>query len=205
MSHETEQELFWQGSFGEQYTARNSGEELLASNRRLFAKFLDSVGPISSICELGANKGLNLRALKDFLPNATMTGLEINQYAYEQLNSLDYVNAVHGSILSTEFSQSFDLVFTKGVLIHLPPEHLTEVYRKIADLTTKYALFIEYFNPAPTEIPYRGYRQKLFKRDFAGEFLDISPRFRIRDYGFVWRRDPLFPQDDLNWFLMEKS
>jgi hypothetical protein len=24
------------------------------------------------------------------------------------------------------------------------------------------------------------------------------------DYGFVYHRDPLFPQDDITWFLMEK-
>ena len=26
-----------------------------------------------------------------------------------------------------------------------------------------------------------------------------------RDYGFVYRNDPLFPQDDLTWFLLEKG
>ena len=25
------------------------------------------------------------------------------------------------------------------------------------------------------------------------------------DYGFLYRRDPNFPQDDIHWFLMEKS
>jgi len=44
----------------------------------------------------------------------------------------------------------------------------------------------------------------LFKRDFAGEMLDRYPALKLLDYGFVYRRDPLFPQDDMTWFLLEK-
>lgn len=54
-------------------------------------------------------------------------------------------------------------------------------------------------------IPYRGHEQRLFKRDFAGEMLDAYPDLRLVDYGFVYRRDPVFPADDLTWFLMEKK
>jgi spore coat polysaccharide biosynthesis protein SpsF len=25
------------------------------------------------------------------------------------------------------------------------------------------------------------------------------------DYGFAYHKDPLFPQDDLTWFLMKKN
>ncbi len=27
---------------------------------------------------------------------------------------------------------------------------------------------------------------------------------RLVDYGFVYRRDPNWPQDNINWFLLEK-
>jgi hypothetical protein len=27
---------------------------------------------------------------------------------------------------------------------------------------------------------------------------------RLVDYGFIYRRDPNFPLDDANWFLLEK-
>ena len=46
---------------------------------------------------------------------------------------------------------------------------------------------------------------KLFKRDFAGELLDAFPSLDLVDYGFVYHRDPNFPQDDMNWFLLEKK
>jgi spore coat polysaccharide biosynthesis protein SpsF len=27
---------------------------------------------------------------------------------------------------------------------------------------------------------------------------------KLLDYGFAYRRDPDFPQDDINWFLLER-
>ena len=61
----------------------------------------------------------------------------------------------------------------------------------------------EYFNPTPVSIPYRGHENKLFKRDFAGELID-SYSLKLVDYGFVYSRDNLYPQDDMTWFLLEK-
>jgi len=66
-------------------------------------------------------------------------------------------------------------------------------------------LMCEYYNPSPVEVNYRGHSGKLFKRDFAGEFLDKFSDVKLIDYGFVYQRDPAFPQDDLTWFLMEKT
>jgi spore coat polysaccharide biosynthesis protein SpsF len=45
----------------------------------------------------------------------------------------------------------------------------------------------------------------LFKRDFAGEMMDRYPDLKLLDYGFVYHRDPAFPDDDITWFLMEKK
>jgi spore coat polysaccharide biosynthesis protein SpsF len=53
-------------------------------------------------------------------------------------------------------------------------------------------------------INYRGHKDRLFKRDFAGELMDKYPDLKLVDYGFVWRRDNNFPQDDGTWFLLEK-
>ena len=71
--------------------------------------------------------------------------------------------------------------------------------------SAKYLLVAEYYNPEPVSIPYRGYSDRLFKRDFAGEILDAHPQMKLIDYGFAYRRDPVFPQGDITWFLMEKA
>ena len=56
----------------------------------------------------------------------------------------------------------------------------------------------------PIEVAYRGHRNRLFKRDFAGELLDRQDDLGLLDYGFVYHRDPVFPQHDTTWFLLEK-
>ena len=63
----------------------------------------------------------------------------------------------------------------------------------------------EYYNPSPVTIEYRGEKDKLFKRDFAGEMLDKYQDLKLIKYGFIYKRDTTFPQDDITWFLMEKS
>jgi spore coat polysaccharide biosynthesis protein SpsF len=65
-------------------------------------------------------------------------------------------------------------------------------------------LFAEYYSPRPVKLIYRGKKDKLFKRDFAGEFISTFKDIRIKSYGFVYHKDK-YPQDDLNWFLMKKK
>jgi len=89
-------------------------------------------------------------------------------------------------------------------LIHINPEALPKVYDALHRATGKYLLVCEYYNPTPVTIPYRGHGDRLFKRDFCGELLDRHRDLSLRDYGFCYRRDPAFPQDDITWFLMEK-
>jgi hypothetical protein len=60
------------------------------------------------------------------------------------------------------------------------------------------------YNPTPGAIHYREHDDRLFKRDFAGEFLVAHPEFQFVDYGFVWRRDSLFPLDDITGFLRKR-
>jgi spore coat polysaccharide biosynthesis protein SpsF len=205
MSFSTEQEKFWANEFGDDYISRNISEQLLASNVSYFAKALARTQKISSLIELGANVGMNISALKTLLPNSKMTAVEINQQAATELsNRHPDVDVRNESILDFQASTKWDLVFVKGVLIHLNPDALQSVYKMMASSSAKYVLIGEYYNPTPVSLMYRGHDNRLFKRDFAGEFMDANPDFVLLDYGFSYHRDPLFPQDDINWFLMEK-
>jgi len=98
-----------------------------------------------------------------------------------------------------------DLVFTKGVLIHLNPAVLPEIYKKMYKASKKYILVAEYYNPTPVEIEYRGNKGFLFKRDFAGELLETFKDLKLVDYGFVYKRDNNFSGADISWFLLEKK
>lgn len=200
----TEQERFWAGSFGDEYADRNKDPALLSSNVALFARILKSCAPVSSAIELGANLGLNLRALRTLLPAARLKAVEINAKAVEALRKLDGLEVEHASLLQFAAEPEFDLAFTKGVLIHIAPEDLPRAYRALYGASRRYVLAAEYYNPSPVELDYRGHRMRLFKRDFAGEMLDAFPDLRLVDYGFVYRRGS-FPLDDITWFLLEKT
>ena len=201
----SEQEEFWAGEFGSAYSARNDSSSLLASNLQFFARATARVSQIRSCVEFGANIGMNLRALRLLFPESALSAVEINPDAAGALwDLIGQENVYCGSMLDYETIEPADLAFTKGVLIHLDPALLEKAYRKLFEATARYVLLGEYYNPSPMAIPYRGHEQRLFKRDFAGEMLDMFPDLRLLDYGFHYRRDPLFPQDDITWFLMEK-
>lgn len=203
--YQTEQEGFWAGAFGDAYIERNLEDRIVAGNTALFARALGLAGPISTVVEFGANVGLNLRSLAHLYPDAIRRGVEINAQAAERLRTLiGGENVFEGSILDYCPSQPSDLVLIKGVLIHINPDVLGAVYEKLYAASSRYVLICEYYNPSPVAVDYRGYEDRLFKRDFAGEMLDRFVDLRLVDYGFVYRRDPSFPLDDITWFLLKK-
>ncbi len=200
-----DQQQFWEGSFGIEYIDRNASSQLLASNVVFFSKiFSESQIHPKSILELGANIGLNLRALKSIFPTSKFTGVEVNKKAFEQLK-LIADEAYQAPIEDFSPEETFELVFTKGVLIHISPSSIQQVYESMSRLSKRYVLFAEYFSRETTNIPYRGHTDVLFKRDFLAEFMRANKdtHWELRHYGFVSRNDT-FPQDDLNWYLLEK-
>lgn len=205
MNYKTEQETFWAGAFGEEYIGRNDDAQIVAGNLNLFSKILVRTQRVQSVIELGANVGMNLHAIAKLLPGAEISAVEINAKAVDVLRQNPAYKIYHASILDFVPDYPRDLVFTKGVLIHIHPDQLTLVYERMIQLSRKYIMIAEYYNPTPVTIPYRGHNDRLFKRDFAGEMMDRFKELRLVDYGFSYRRDPNFPQDDITWFLMEKQ
>lgn len=204
-SFSTEQEKFWSGAFGNEYTERNNGPDLIASNICLFAEILSNTAKIKSILEFGSNRGMNLVALKNILPNTEISAIEINAQAVDELKSLGFVKIYNESILDFVPDYQRDIVLIKGVLIHIAPEMLTKVYDLLYKSSQRYICLVEYYNPTPVEVLYRGHENKLFKRDFAGEMLDKYDDLQLLDYGFAYHRDENFSHGDFTWFLLEKS
>lgn len=204
-TYKTEQEEFWAGEFGKEYINRNKGEKLLASNLNFFNKALTNTFNPKSFIEFGANIGMNLKALKLLFPDSLIKGVEINEEAVKVLKeTIGENNVYHQSIFDFSAEEKFDVSFIKGVLIHINPDMLNVVYEKIFHSSKKYILIGEYYNPSPVTINYRGHSDRLFKRDFAGEMLEKYPSLELVDYGFSYKRDVNFPQDDITWFLLKK-
>ena len=149
---------------------------------------------------------MNLKALKLLYPSIRLNAIEINENAANNLGELiGRDNVYNGSIFDFKVESKVQLSMIKGVLIHINPNMLQKVYEQLYDVSEKYILIAEYYNPSPVSINYRGHDDRLFKRDFAGEFLDKYKDTELIDYGFSYRRDPAFPQDDITWFLIKKK
>jgi spore coat polysaccharide biosynthesis protein SpsF len=204
-SDRTPQELLWAGEFGNDYITRNRDNALVDSNRALFDKILSRTHGVTSAIEFGSNIGNNLRALRELLPAGDLHSVEINATAAAEIQAWGGATVEVASLLDFEPSRQWDLSFTKGVLIHLPPEALPGIYDKLVAASSRYVMICEYYNPSPVEVTYRGHEHALFKRDFAGEILDAHPELKLVDYGFTYHRDPQHPLDDSTWFLMEKQ
>ena len=200
-----EQEKFWQGRFGIDYIDRNFNDKNIANVTAFFASVLKRAHGVSSVLEFGCNAGLNLIAINRILPKCMLTAVEINEEAVKLVKNLGISDVVRGSIMDYSTSSIYDLTLVKGVLIHVAPEDLEIVYNKLYSYSSKYILVAEYYNPSPVAIEYRGHNNKLFKRDFAGDMMDRYNNLKLIDYGFIYHRDPMFPQDDITWFLMEKT
>lgn len=186
MTFKTEQEAFWAGKFGTQYIQRNQGDILLASNLNFFSEALRTARGLNSCIEFGANIGMNLKAIKLLHPSIDAHAIEINNDAAQELMKVIVPTNVHNtSILDFTPTRQCDLTLIKGVLIHINPDALPQVYEKLVASTGRYLMVAEYYNPTPVSIPYRGHNDRLYKRDFAGEIMDRHPAMQLVDYGFA--------------------
>ena len=207
---QNDQERAWRGEHGDAYNRRSPGNE--EANYQLFRQIFGGIHgglsgqfrPIDTVLELGAGTGANVRALSRVIPLARFDAVEVNAQACEVLmNSSPCSLVLNFSVLDWKPDRAYDLVLSKGLLIHIAPEDLIQAYDTIHQAARRWILLAEYYNPTRVAIPYRGQNNLLWKADYAGEMLERYPDLHLVDYGFVYRRDR-YPQDDITWFLLEK-
>jgi pseudaminic acid biosynthesis-associated methylase len=205
MNYQTEQEKFWATDFGNDYPSRNEGEKMISCNLALFSKIFKNCPSIQSAAELGCNIGLNLIAINRINKQLKLRGYEINVNAAKTAREANIAEIVNTTVVEPlNANTTFDLTFTKGVLIHINPEMLQAVYQNLFDLSNQYILVCEYYNPTPVSIDYRSHKDRLFKRDFAGEMIKRYD-LKLIDYGFNYQHDPYLTNDDTTWFLLSKN
>jgi len=202
-----EQEEFWKNNFGNEYFSRkNNNHSSVEKRTSEFEIYLKSTENITSVLEFGANIGLNLMVLKSLIPDLSLNAVEINLSAVQELQKIvPKENIYTGSFTEFTSKKKFDLVISRGVLIHLNPDDLEKAYKQLYDYSNKYILISEYFNPTPVSVEYRGFQNKLFKRDFCREILNLYNDLVLIDYGFLYSSDKNYKYDDVNWFLLEKN
>lgn len=206
--HVPAQVTFWRGAFGDAYRERNAPSEAAVQAKiAVWSRVLRALcgAPPDSILEIGANTGINLRALRQ-VTSATLSALEPNAEARKQLLRDGVIapdNVYDGFASAIPLPDAAaDLVFTSGVLIHIAPDDLPQACREIHRVARRYIGCIEYFSAVPEEKSYRGHAGVLFKRDFGSYWLEQFPQLRVLDYGFFWK--PVTGQDNMTWWLFEK-
>lgn len=152
----------WAGTFGDEYTQRNTPD--VSTRARIFQTILSGL-EIYSILEVGCNKGTNLYALKALYPEASISGAEPNKKIIE--DGIPGFVVLERSALDLNLSGLSDLVFTCGVLIHVPPQELEQSMNNIITASNRYVLAIEYEHEEELMIPYRGQENLLWKRPYG--------------------------------------
>ena len=202
----SKQSDIWSGDFGDDYTDRNK-----INYRNNLKVFIDVITALKnkyhdySVLEIGCNKGHNLTALK-FLgfKQVNIIGVDINDYAL-RLAREDGHNVINENILNLSFdNNTFDLVFTMGVLIHISPDDIDKAVKEMCRVSKKYILAMEY--PADTEevVHYHGRDDLLWKRNFARVLTEANPNIRIIGH-WNWGGKYSSFYDRLDGWLFEKE
>jgi pseudaminic acid biosynthesis-associated methylase len=201
---DNEQTKFWKGQFGNDYTARNIN--LVENNYQMFKRIFynddyNFTCEIDSICEFGAGSGQNIQALQRIFPDAIYGAVEINDIAYIELNKI-IEGTFKQSILDYDVNCGiYDLVLSKGLLIHIHPDNIEKAFDVLYNASNKYILLCEYYSPVRREILYRGEHNKLWAFDFLRPLIDKG--CILESYGFVSKYDK-YSQDDITYALFSK-
>ena len=209
--------LWLEDNFGKDYMERNPVTEEQVSAR---VPFFSSIFNIlrnesshkdypASVLEVGAGQGTNLvalaRIIKDNELKTTLHATEPFKPAREAIKknapTVD-VEDYNGMLPVLPFpSGSFELVFTSGVLIHVPTAELVPSIRELYRVSSRYILTMEYFSPVERNVPYHDSNDTLWLRDYGSLFLD-NHKLKVLGYGFLWKR--LTRVDNITWWLFEK-
>ena len=181
----------WTSQFGRAYTDRNtcSVEEMDqafaaqfgAAKTEIYREFVGpSRLPAGRVLEVGCNIGLQLRLLERANPGLEFHGLEPQPYALARARELSPGMHFHqGTAFALPFpDQSFDLVMTHGVLIHIHPDDLPKAIQEICRVSCRYILCHEYYAPETIAVKYHGQEGLLWKTDFAKRYREQCPGMR---------------------------
>ena len=201
MSEDTEAtrlEELWAGAFGDEYLARNFAA---GAAREAFWDALIREFPAPRVLEIGCNSGANLQWI---VPRCEVAlGVDVSSQALDALRqAVPRAIGVLAEARSLPFpDDTFDLVFTSGVLIHQPESSVARVIAELVRVSRRYVLSMEYAAADTEEIPYRGERGALFKRNYESLYGQLFPELRLARIGFLSHTDGW---DEVTWWLFEK-
>ncbi len=186
----TEQTNFWESEFGKEYTDRNTYTHEGLNNYyitnygiskdKLNQDFLGSLDKRIKILEVGCNVGMQLNALQK-MGFANLHGIELQDYAVEKSKTITKdINIIQASGFAIPFEDnSFDLVYTHGVLIHINPNDLPKIMGEMTRVSANYIWGFEYYNEEVKQINYRGHDGFMWKGDYCDLFQKQNPKLKV--------------------------
>jgi|SRR6478735_2127339 pseudaminic acid biosynthesis-associated methylase len=190
-------ERLWSGTFGDAYTERNTD---VAGYRGPFWRDVVAETRPASVLEIGANVGANLSWLTQLAPDASITGLDVNAAAVEEMRRrVPPARGVVAGARALPFaSDAFDLVATVAVLIHQPDDTLLTAMSEVVRCARRWLLCAELHDATTTEVDWRGERGALFKRDYGAIYREHFPELRLVRHGLLDRSQGW---DDVTFWL----
>lgn len=192
-------ERLFSGDFGRAYTARNTAVD--PRKPAFFHELFQRLG-VRRVLEGGCNLGLNLGpACAD--ESLEIWGVDIQKDAIRQASAtLPNGQFVAGSLFDLPFKDAwFDLTFTCGVLIHVPPAGLLQAMAELHRTSGKYVLCAEYHDEAEVAVPWRGHDQALWRRNYGKLWQDTFPDLELVEQGY---KGPEEGFDRITWTLFRK-
>lgn len=163
----SECEKFWKGEFGDAYTRRNRVDWRA---RIPFWRTIIEITGARSVFEFGCNAGWNLSAIQRVDQFIVTEGCDVNESAIDQAMAA-------GHDVWREWPpepRPAELVFTAGVLIHIPPDNLEEVLHNLYYQSTDWVLAVEYDEAIEVEVEYRGHTGRLWRRPYGELYQDMG-------------------------------
>lgn len=207
-----DQKEIWSSKFGQEYTERNIfapsdlddfyEKEYGVSRIMMNEEFLAScIEKDAKILEIGCNVGNQLRLLQD-MGYKNLYGIELQDYAVQRAKELTSgVNIIKGVGDDIPFKDDyFDLVFTSGVLIHIPPKLLKKVMSEMVRVSKRYIWGFEYYSDEYEEINYREKESLLWKGDFCNAYIQNFDIKLLKRKKFKY----LNTENEDEMFLLEK-
>ena len=193
----------WTSEFGDQYTRRHRVSPLEVRTQ-LWRMILPS--DCGSILEVGANIGHNLEAISH-IHDCVFYATEPNDFARQELGECGLLPETH---ITADFADKLtwpdnhvDLVFTSGVLIHVPSERLEASLREIYRCSRRWIIAGEYFASSEEMVPYRGHNDILWRRDYGSLYMDMFQDLSCEGCMFTWKR--LTGLDNMTWWVLQKG
>jgi spore coat polysaccharide biosynthesis protein SpsF len=157
-------------------------------------EILDLTGA-RSVFEVGCNAGWNLLALRTLDPTLELHGIDVNERALAEARR-DGISVATWNVVDMPYRQQFDLVFTAGVLIHVPPHALERAMTAIVDSSLSHVLAVEYAAEKEEPICYRGH-DALWRRPFGALYEDMG--LHLVGHGHAGKGF-----DDCQWWCLSK-